>query len=336
MITCVSEIVERKLYPRILRFNGGEVLLELSTLDKKLLESGFYLPKLPPVKESELFFVNLDALKFDVMPLHQPAGFIFHLGRCGSTATVKMLNSLENYQVISEAMILHLLATAQKYKPIDDRLERRKKLVDLFCLLGDSENSKTIFKLASWEVRLCDEYSKLYPEVNRCLIVRDIQEIMVAMLKDPPLRLRRSRTRKLLEEERSKGRASLLSSLTVTFGTEIDYFSNQPYVDFIGHAIKGLLDDVKNSTDPYLIIDHRDIVRRVPTDLCELFGITPDKQQINIMRQQASYNSKSKDLNERYNDDSSRKAAEATPETRRWCESILQPMLDDIVRKNTR
>jgi len=332
VITFVSEIVERKLYPSKLRFADGEVFLELSNFDRKLLDTGFYLPKLPAKRESELVYVKLDDLQFDVIPAYLPAGFIYHLGRCGSTVTVKMLNSLENYQVISEATIFHEFNSAQMYKPIDSGLERRKKLVDLFCLLGESENCKTVFKMASWEVRVMDEYSKLYPEVKSCLIVRNILEIMVAVLKDPPSRLRRNHMRRLLEQERSEGGDVFFRYLAVTFGTEIDYFLDQTFVDFIAGALQTLLKDAKNTTSPFLVIDHRDIVKRVPTELCALFGIKADKQQIQMMQQRASYNSKSRNQKKDYTDDSDRKTIEATPEIRAWCDNVLQPLLEDILK----
>lgn len=335
MSVLVSEIVERKLYPRQLHLAEGKVVLELSKLDRKHLEAGFYLPQMPATDENELVFVNLDELDFDIVPAHQPAGFIFHLGRCGSTVTAKMLNTLENVQVISEARVLHAVIRAQMYLPLKDSNERRKKLMDLFCLLGESVNCKTIFKMASWEIRYRNEYTQLYPDVKSCLIVRNILEIMVALLGSPPRRYRRSRIRAQVEMEKKQGKSDFLEYLTNTFGDEVDYFKEQPYVDFIGNALKFILNEVKNSGGTFLIIDHLDIASRVPADLCALFGITPDKLQIQLMQDQARYNSKSKKREQKYIDDSYRKAVEATPEARRWCENTLQPLLDEIISKNT-
>lgn len=309
-------------------------MLVLSTLSERLLDAGFYLPGPSQTKESELVLVKLDDLELDIKPVHQPAGFVFHLGRCGSTATVNMLNSLEQYQVISEAKVFHVLAKALMYKPIPGSLERRKKLMDLFCLLGEAKNCKTIFKFASWEGRLRNDYSTLYPDVNCCLIVRNMLEIMVAVLNDPPGRFKRSRIRAQIELERSQGIDEFHQYLINAFGSHMDFFAEQDYVDFVGSGLQGMLSDVQNTTSPYLVIDHRDIIKRVPTDLCEYFGIKPDEQQIQVMQQRAGYNAKSMNRNERYADDSARKAVEATPETRKWCENTLQPLLEHIISKN--
>lgn len=334
MTLLISELVERRLYPRKLRFDKGEVLLELSTLRDEQLDAGFYLPKPSAIDENELVLANLDDLELDILPTYHPAGFIFHLGRCGSTVTVKMLNSLQQYQVISESIVFHGLSKAQMYKPMDDQLERRKKLMDLFCLLGEARNCKTIFKMSSWEVQLRNEYSQLYPDVKCCLIVRSMLEIMVALLQDPPGRLRRRLMRAVLERERSLGNNEDPQLLFNSFDPRLDYFAEQDYVDFIGKALQCMLNDVQDSEAPYLVIDHRDIVERVPTDLCPYFGINPDEQQIQAMQQRAGYNAKSMNKNERYADDSARKAEEATPETRRWCENTLQPLLDEIISNN--
>lgn len=334
MSQLISELVERRLYPRKLRFDKGEVLLELSTLSTEQLDAGFYLPGLSTVKEGDLVLVNLDELEFDMMPVHQPAGFIFHLGRCGSTATVKMLNSLAHYQVISEAAVLHTLVKAQMYKPDGNSLERRRKLVDLFCLLGEAKDSRTIFKFASWEVRLKNVYSKLYPDVKCCLIVRNMLEIMVTVLNDPPKRFKRRSIRAMLDRERSIGNDGLFQYLINTFGPGVDYLADQDFVDFIGGALQDMLNDVQSAAKPYLVINHRDIARQVPTKLCAYFSIKPDEHQIQVMQQLAGYNAKSNSPGHQYVDDSERKSAEATPETRRWCENKLQPLLDNIIACN--
>lgn len=339
MIQTVSELVAHRLYPRRLRSDQNKVLLELATLTQKELEAGFYIPVLPEVAESDLVYADLDDLVFDAEPVYQPAGYIFHLGRCGSTATVNMLNSLDQYQVISEAVVFHDLAMAQLCKPIDDELNRRRKLIDLFCLLNESEKKRTIIKCASWEVRLWDEYTRLYPGVRSCLIVRNMLEIMVALLKSPPDRLRRNKMRARLNKAQAEGRDDLKQLIDQLFGPELDYLAEQDYVDFIGNALQTALNQILAYSGECLVIDHKEIDQRVPSDLCSYFGILPSEQQIETMRQSAGYDAKSdilnkKSQNETYIDDSERKAVEATPETRRWCENTLQPLLDSIISKN--
>ncbi len=331
----ISEIVERGLYPVKLGFNEGKTILELTRLSNEQFDTGFYSFQLEKAADSETVYVDLDAMQIDVMPRFQPAGYIYHLGRCGSTVTVNMLNALEQCQVIAEPSIFPDLITADIFNTNGDFFERRKKITILFCLLGERNNRKTIFKMASWEVRQRNAHFQLYPEVKSCLIVRNVLEIMVTIIQTPPLRFQRNQIRSRIRKEASQHIDDLLRTTAEKFGNAMDYIKEQPYVDFIGASMQGILRDVLGSTTPYLILDHKDVMKRVPTDLCAYFDIHPDKKQSQAMQRCARYHSKVEDKNERYIDDSARKFTEATPEIRRWCENTLQPMLEEIISKNS-
>ncbi|HEY0548416.1 MAG TPA: sulfotransferase family protein, partial [Verrucomicrobiae bacterium] len=107
----------------------------------------------------------------------EPAGFIFHWSRCGSTLVSQMLASLEHAVVISEA------------RPIDDALradapenERVEWLRWMVSALGQPRHGERRYfiKFDAWHVMQLPLILRAFPKVPWIFLYRDPIEVMVS------------------------------------------------------------------------------------------------------------------------------------------------------------
>jgi hypothetical protein len=108
----------------------------------------------------------------------EPAGFIFHLSRCGSTLISGCFSELESTCVFSESPLLTELL-------LDNHLmiEEQKNLLRAFVNLQAgvfSQHPKMIIKWNAWDIFRWDLIREIYPEVPVIFIVRDPIEILAS------------------------------------------------------------------------------------------------------------------------------------------------------------
>lgn len=108
----------------------------------------------------------------------QPAGFIFHLSRCGSTLVSGCLAELDNTCVLSESPLLTELL-------LDDSLDEKIKqqlLPQFIHLQGitSSDRHNIITKWNAWDIFFWPLIRSLYPQVPVLFLVRDPVEILAS------------------------------------------------------------------------------------------------------------------------------------------------------------
>ncbi len=123
---------------------------------------------------------SLDALITGTTPskLTQPAGFIFHLSRCGSTLLSGCLSELDDTCILSESQLLTDIL-------LDDSLSRDDKarvLPQLIHLQGSSiaNRDKIIIKWNAWDIFHWRLLRELYSKTPAIFLVRNPLEILAS------------------------------------------------------------------------------------------------------------------------------------------------------------
>lgn len=108
----------------------------------------------------------------------QPAGFIFHLSRCGSTLASGCLAELDNTCVLSESPLLTELM-------LDDSLNEKIKqhllpqLIHLQAITSPGRH-KIIIKWNAWDLFFWSLIRECYPDVPLVLLMREPIEILAS------------------------------------------------------------------------------------------------------------------------------------------------------------
>src|SRR6185436_14373050 len=99
------------------------------------------------------------ALRASLDPSCQPAGFIFHMSRCGSTLLSQMLKEISGVRVYSEPAAVNeaLLLSPQL------RRATLRSLVDTVVRAFCSRSARVFFKCSSWNVLDYALFDELFP-----------------------------------------------------------------------------------------------------------------------------------------------------------------------------
>lgn len=106
-----------------------------------------------------------------------PAGFVFHVSRCGSTLLANALRCLPGATVISEAQPVSALLAAPDLLAGAVRAYGRRRR---------GNESGLFFKFSSWNVLHIAVLQRLWPRTPCLFLIRDPVEVMVSCLKEPP------------------------------------------------------------------------------------------------------------------------------------------------------
>lgn len=111
-------------------------------------------------------------------PTRPPAGFIFHLSRCGSTLVSGCLSELDSTMVLSEPPVLTELL-------LDSTLgaeEKRQAISGLLAVIGTTVPGRQdlVIKWNAWDLLQWELLRGLYPQVPCLLLVRDPVEILAS------------------------------------------------------------------------------------------------------------------------------------------------------------
>lgn len=119
-------------------------------------------------------------------PSLDPAAFIFHLSRCGSTLLSRLLATLPGMVVVSEPSILNRFLLEQA--ALGDRDERVRVLRALVRALGRKrrgDERRYVVKLSSWNVAQLALYRAAFPEARIVWLQRAPLEVLVSLYREP-------------------------------------------------------------------------------------------------------------------------------------------------------
>jgi len=141
--------------------------------------------------EREQRFTEFDALlQLDkVLPRVEPAGFIFHSSRCGSTLVANACRPLNDSIVLSEPYAIDKLVArfiTDAHDPVKESLYSvfLRAVVDA---LAQHENDQRVFiKFSCCSVSQLERIRRIWPHVPWVFLYRDPVETIVSNVSNPP------------------------------------------------------------------------------------------------------------------------------------------------------
>jgi len=125
-------------------------------------------------------------------PAPSPAGFIFHMSRCGSTLISNALKVLEGIQVVAEAHPINRVFmpcrppnnSSPDARQDEDRGKLAGGLFNLFSCYRTGVPEPTVIKFASQNSLCLPTIRALWPDVPCLFVIRDPVEVLVSNLKN--------------------------------------------------------------------------------------------------------------------------------------------------------
>lgn len=193
---------------------------------------GQLLSALIKPKTALLPALNLSGLVKQV----QPAGFIFHLSRCGSTLVSRSFAGLPKCRVLSESPLLTQVL-------LDGSLSDTQRRAALtFCINTQGQlfhpEQHLLIKWNAWDLQFWPLILSLYPQVPVLLLLRDPVEILASQQKSAGYHMVRQPSRPLFRELSVPEEESILEyqckvlRLLLGYGLEMSQRSQVMVVDY--------------------------------------------------------------------------------------------------------
>lgn len=224
----------------------------------------------------------------------QPAGFIFHVSRCGSTLLSNCLKQVAGTRVLSEPQpVSALLQWAAEAKETEAEAEYRlrilKAAVEAYGRFP-GQDKRFLFKLTSWNILHFHIFRRLWPETPCVVVVRDPLEVGVSCMETPPgwmNRRKQSVTSKISRESfcaRMLGRFYTIAKEAAALGA--------------------------------LVVQYEGVDLDTCLEIARTFGLAPDQTDIAGIQRALSINAKHPELG-RFETDSPSKAERASDRLKR-------------------
>lgn len=246
-------------------------------------------------------------------PILPPILSIWHLTRCGSTLTARMLSCIEALQVTDEpGALVDICGAFWGLVPAADRLPALDMaLRSLGQRLRPGARHLVVKQsLRSWQE--LDLFTRLHPDMHRLLIIRDPLEILVSNLRGPPgwLKLRDAVWSPLLSG--------------VGLATQRGLSDAEFIARCLGRAFTAMADMVEQDPAAWLILDYQELPGAVITRLLPRLGITPSPAEMVAMDEVTRLQAWNRSGRQPFRDDRAEKRAAATPEMHALCERFLR------------
>jgi hypothetical protein len=124
---------------------------------------------------------SLDALRAAADASIPPAGFIFHMSRCGSTLLSQMLKEISGVRVYSEPRPVNAaLLLAHESEAHRDLV---RAMIRALCL---ADQRQRIFKFSSWTLLHSSWLRELFPDVPTVFVIRKPADVLASIAKSLP------------------------------------------------------------------------------------------------------------------------------------------------------
>jgi len=223
----------------------------------------------------------------------RPAGFIFHMSRCGSTLVTQVLSSLPSHRVISEAPLLDTMLEARLRDPRITHERHLKWFRGMVHALGHGRagEHRSFFKFDVAHALQLPFIREAFPDVPWIFIYRDPIEVLVSQH-----RQRGSQMIPGMIDPRRFG----LSPQDVA-AMSFDTYTAR----VIALACSAVLSFDAGQIAGGLLINHRDLPGAIWKKLTGFLGLELPDSDLAIMREAATFSGKNPSI--KYTDDSDQK-----------------------------
>lgn len=205
-----------------------------------------------------------------------PAGFIFHLSRCGSTLISGCLSELDTTSVLSESPVLTELLLDQTLGEAAQK-QYLQQLIDLQASVFPSR-PHVVIKWNAWDIFRWDLIRTIYPQVPSIFLVRDPVEILAS-------------------HQRSAGRHMAgdptLAEVHLVFNKNQE--TPVSLLDFRIGVLGGLLAEMQliGVGSSVYRVDYRQLNLDKLAEICTYFHISLGQPEISRMKTRLGFHSKS-------------------------------------------
>ena len=116
-------------------------------------------------------------------PALEPAGFIFHTSRCGSTLVSQMLSSLPRTIVVSEPPVIDDILQSG----VDNQVQWLRQIVRALGRRRTGEETHLFIKLDAWLIHKLPVIRAAFPNTPWIFLSRNLDEVVASQLRSPGL-----------------------------------------------------------------------------------------------------------------------------------------------------
>jgi hypothetical protein len=239
-----------------------------------------------------------------------PAGFIFHMSRCGSTLVAQMLAALPDSIVISEAPPLDAVVQLGRNLVPDDAVRALRAMVAAFGRRRSGGVRHYVVKLDCWHTLALPLFRRAFPEVPWIFLYRDPVEVLVSQM-------------------RQRGMQMVPQYLPPQFYgiAEADATMDEDYcARVLGVVCRAVLEH--RALGGGLVLNYRELPGAVAQAILPHFGMSCSEQEREGMRQTAQQDAKSPGLP--FAGDAEAKRRAATAKVRDAAERHLRGIYDGL------
>ena len=198
-----------------------------------------------------------------------PTGFIFHMGRCGSTLLTKVLGSSSQNHIISEAAPLnHIFSVFTKKgtaQPTEEHTTLYKNLLLALARKRVDTHENCFVKFSSYNVHFARFIRSVFPDVPSVFITRDTEAVVSSFEKKQSAWMHETHFPEIKKVYQLQG-------------------------DELPQIINGFTKEAKNASLKQ--IDYKELKPENIMHICSRFNYTPDESDLDKMKKQFSYDSK--------------------------------------------
>ena len=137
--------------------------------------------------------IQLLARKDLTLDDHQdPAGFVFHMSKCGSTLVAKVLDQPDTQMIVKEPTSLHenlwqyLTHNWQDpVAPTDENLRLIRNLIQILGRKRRPQQESYFVRFRSWNIAFVEIIQQAFPQTRCLFIYRDPVKVMASILNKP-------------------------------------------------------------------------------------------------------------------------------------------------------
>ncbi len=238
-----------------------------------------------------------------------PAGFVFHMSRCGSTLVSRKLAAMPGNLVLAEPDPVNDVL-GPSWQPAGE-MRRQQALTPLLAALGrprTAGQSRYFVKFSSWNAALLSTILAGRESVPKLFVYRDPIEVMVSLLHEPP---------GWLGARKDIAYACRLS------GANPGQLAAMDGDEYAACVLARMLTRTAERFDPtWLLVDYRELARATVSSIPKHFGLTLGEEDIAAMRALDGVHVKDASGTRPFVDDSAAKRGAATERVRhlvaRW------------------
>lgn len=208
----------------------------------------------------------------------EPAAFIFHISRCGSTLISQMLSVQPANIVLSEVPFFDdLLRYGKKHDCMAGILPKLKAAIGLYGAKRNENQQRLFIKPDSWHIHFYKELRTLYPAVPFFLLYRKPMEV-------------------LRSQQKQRGMHAIPNYLEADiFGFDAEKISTMPFDEYMGAVLEGYFEkfvDVLQHDKLAHAINYHNGAMQMIDSIAAVTGLSVSQEEKLLMQERAGYHAK--------------------------------------------